>query len=933
MPLKKLACILLLCCPLILQADDGVEQFEKNIRPLLVQQCVNCHGPQKQKGGLRLDDSALLQKGGESGPVIVPGSPEKSLLFQAISYSDDALKMPPRGKLPAEQIEQVKRWIASGAKLPAGGKTEVTPASATFVLNERLKHWCYQPLQQPPLPQASRAQNPIDAFVQHTWKQKGLTPAKAISKSAWLRRVTFDLVGLPPTPEELQDFEQDTSADAHSKVVDRLLARPQYGERWGRHWLDLVRYADTLGHEFDFDLPNAWRYRNYVIRALNDDVPYDQFVKEHLAGDVLPTPRKNSKEGWNESIQATGFLWLGEGKQAPVDVRQEQADRIDNQIDVIGKTFLGQTLACARCHDHKFDAIATRDYYALYGVLKSSRYQQAIIDDNKDAELVQMSLQQLLMVHQTNPIQKETSPSPLLKNASIQGPAWQFVPHPTTLATIHPKSKQPMLRSIPGGSYDSGLLSDKLEGALRTATFTIDKPYLHVAVAGHGGRVRLVVDGFPVIRDPIYGSLRRIVNNLEPEWLTFKVESWIGREAYLEFLDGGPADLSMTLDHAPGSEAWLQVRQAYVSEEAAPGTLKKEAIVGEATEPKWQAYLQQKKLQEAKIKSARYALATAEGNGRDETVFIRGQHRLPGEVASRGLSTVYCGVQPLQVKETSGRLALAERLTDPKLNPLLVRVIVNRLWKHHFGEGLVRSVDDFGRMGETPSHPELLDHLCQWFIREGWSLKKLHRLIVLSEVYRLDVMVNDASQDPQRCWLTHLPIRRLEAEAWRDAMLAVAGELKPRSRNEGVMPYLTTTMQGRGKPSTSGPVDGEGYRSIYLSVRRNFLPPWATAFDFPTPFTTIGKRSLSNTPAQGLTVMNDPLVLHLADKWARRVMRHKPTTTERVQWMYAQAFCRPPSTDELETIKQYVIDHGESLGTWTDLAHAIFSSKEFVLIP
>lgn len=932
--------VCIMACSGIAAAEDAnLDLFEKAIRPLFAQQCVSCHGPQKQKGGLRLDEPQFITRGGDSGKIIIAGSPEKSLLFQAVSYNDDALKMPPRGKLPAEQMESLRRWIAGGAALPSSNHT-TKASTASFPLAERVKHWCYQPLQQAALPDMSNpTSNPIDAFVQHAWKRQGLKPAQEVNKAAWLRRVTFDLIGLPPTAEELLAFEQDTTAEAYAKVVDRLLSRPQYGERWARHWLDLMRYADTLGHEFDFDLPNAWRYRNYLIRALNEDVPYQQFVREHLAGDLIPKPRINAREHWNESIQATGFLWLGEGKQAPVDVRQEQADRIDNQIDVIGKAFLGQTIACARCHDHKFDAIATRDYYALYGVLKSSRYQQAIIDDVADLEPTYTALSKLVSSQQTSATQplspKEMAPLQLLTNASSQGPAWQFSINPAEICSVHPKTKKPMLRTIPAGSWDSGMLSYKLEGALRSTTFTIDQPYLHVGVAGHGGRVRLVVDGFSVIRDPIYGSLRRIVNNLEPAWLTFNVTAWRGREAYLEFLDGGPADLSMSLDHAPGHEAWLQVQQAHLSKDAKPQTKLSSPKTGDVNDPKWKTFLEQKQSLEARLQPARYALATAEGSGSDEQVFIRGNHRLPGERVPRGLSTIFCGTAPLPVETGSGRLALAERLTNPELNPLLVRVIVNRLWKHHFGEGLVRTVDDFGHMGEAPTHPELLDFLCNQFITDGWSLKKLHRLMVLSSTYRLGNSIDDPAKDAQRRWLTHLPLRRLEAEAWRDSMLAIAGKLRTEGADAGVMPHLTSSMQGRGKPGVSGPLDGNGYRSIYLSVRRNFLPSWATAFDFPTPFTAIGKRSVSNTPAQGLTLMNDPLVLHLAEVWAENLLKQNLDTNQRLHRMYMQAFCRQPVSDELQTMQRYLAEHpaGNEKKAWTDIAHALFSSKEFILIP
>lgn len=936
--------------------DESVTYFEKHIRPLLSQQCHSCHGSQKQKGGLRLDEPEWIKKGGDTGKVIVAGMPEKSLLYQAVSYQHDDLKMPPRGKLSSEQIEHIRIWIEKGAALPVGSnsKTAITP----FNMSERAKHWCYQPLQQVSIPlvkDKSHVRTPIDAFIQHRWQELALKPAPEVTKIAWLRRVTFDLTGLPPTMEEINALEKDDSAQAYEKVVDRLLARPEYGERWARHWLDLMRYADTLGHEFDFDLPNAWRYRNYVIRALNDDVPYRQFVMEHLAGDLLSQPRMNNKEKWNESIQATGFLWLGEAKQAPVDVKQEQADRIDNQIDVIGKAFMGQTIACARCHDHKFDAIATRDYYALYGVLKSSRYQQAIIDDLDRLQQVlkllrelQSQTQQMLLAPEApaipqvklNPDYREHD----LKNAQTQGIAWQLSGTAGSAVFHDPKTKAWRTRYIPAHVWDSGSLSEVLEGALRTSTFTIDQRYLHLEAVGRGGRIRIVIDGFPVIRDPIYGSLRKVVNDPQAKWYSFDLNMWQGRQAYVEFLDGGPADLSLMDDHAPGREAWLQIRRLITSNAAqAPMALISPDVEQQLLKPfnpddafwKW-ALAELHKL-EQQIPAARYALATADGTGDDEHIFIRGNHRSPGETATRGLSPLFCGLKPIQIRTGSGRLELADRLTDPACNPLIARVIVNRVWKHHFGEGLVRSVDDMGHMGETPSHPELLDYLATWFIQEGWSLKKLHRLMVLSHTYRLASSNGDEATnrlDPQLRWLSHMPMRRLEAEAIRDAMLAISGRLQHEQVEAGVMPYLTAIMQGRGRPSISGPLDGNKYRSIYQSVRRNFLPTLMTCFDFPTPFTAIGKRSLSNTPSQGLTMMNDPLVKELARHWATEMIKQYEEKTTRLQAMYISAFARVPGDEEKELAFQFLAEQqGNENSAWTELAHALFCSKEFLFIP
>ncbi|MBL9124345.1 MAG: DUF1549 domain-containing protein, partial [Planctomycetaceae bacterium] len=365
----------------------AVEDFEKQVRPLLIQHCQRCHGDAAEpKGGLRLLSRADALAGGDTGPALVPGDPDASLLVQAVRYSPDGYQMPPQGKLDESQIAAITRWVAAGAPWPESG---AAPAGAlavkpVFDLKARAaEHWAWQPIADVAVPEVRDAHWPRDAldrFVLARLEAAGLTPAPEAERAVLLRRLSYDLIGLPPTPAEIEAFVTDSSPDAYERVVERLLASPHYGERWGRHWLDLVRYAESHGHEFDYDLENAWQYRDYVTRALNADVPYDQFLIEHVAGDLLDSPRRHPSEGFNESIIGTGFFHFGEATHSPVDIRGDEADRLDNQLDVLCKAFLGLTVTCARCHDHKFDAISTKDYYALVGFLRSSRYQQAFLD-------------------------------------------------------------------------------------------------------------------------------------------------------------------------------------------------------------------------------------------------------------------------------------------------------------------------------------------------------------------------------------------------------------------------------------------------------------------------------------------------------------------------------------------------------------------------
>ena len=371
--------------PSALADDDpaAVEFFEAKVRPLLVNRCQTCHGGGKSKGGLRLESRDQAMAGGLTGPAIVPGKPEQSLLVEAINYGD-VLQMPPKSKLPPEEIATLTRWVQQGAPWPLGRTSSSNNQVKPFDLQERARHWSLQPVKDyapPEVQDRAWPINPVDRFLLAKLEAKGLKPAGEADKAGpWIRRLTFDLIGLPPGPDEVEGFVNDSSPDAYEKLVERLLASPHYGERWGRHWLDLVRFAETSGHEFDYDIPMAYRYRDYVIRAFNADVPYNKFVVEHVAGDLLPDPRRDPVTGTNESVLGTGFFRFHEGVHSPVDLREDGAAKVDNQIDVLGKTFLGLTLACARCHDHKFDAITTRDYYALNGMFASSRHTLAFLD-------------------------------------------------------------------------------------------------------------------------------------------------------------------------------------------------------------------------------------------------------------------------------------------------------------------------------------------------------------------------------------------------------------------------------------------------------------------------------------------------------------------------------------------------------------------------
>ncbi|MBX9580688.1 MAG: DUF1549 domain-containing protein, partial [Gemmataceae bacterium] len=539
------------------------EFFEKKVRPVLVRHCQGCHGADKQKGGLRLLSRADAVKGGDTGPALAPGDPDKSRLVQMVRYDGD-IKMPPKGKLPAEDVAALTAWVKGGAPWP-DTTTPVGPggSAAVDVLARAKTHWSFQPVKRAAAPEIrnpkSEIRNEIDRFLLAKLEPAGLAFAPPADKRTLLRRVTFDLTGLPPTPEEIDAFLADDAADAYEKAVERLLASPHYGERWGRHWLDLVRYAETHGHEFDFDIPGAWRYRDYVVRAFNADLPYNQFLTEHLAGDLLPTPRRNPTDGVNESVTATGFWFLHEALHSPVDVRKDQADRIDNQVDVFGKAVLGLTVACARCHDHKFDAVAARDYYSLFSVLSSSRYSRTDVSDPAPTVKLLDELKAIRAELPQHPSGGRQAPEPIETqpaDAGRSGGDWRAKAIP--FERFGPGWRQRWdavglaFRPEAGdGPPHSSRESVRLQGAVRSPTFTIDEPFLAVRVAGREAKARVVLHGLQLIQDPIYGGLARPVNHGDDlRWLVFDLRMWPGQTAYLELLDDGPGYVAVT-------EAWF----------------------------------------------------------------------------------------------------------------------------------------------------------------------------------------------------------------------------------------------------------------------------------------------------------------------------------------------------------------------------------------
>ncbi len=947
-------------------AGEPEEFFEQKIRPLLVEHCARCHGDDKArkgkepKGGLRTDGRAALLKGGDNGPALVPGDPAKSKLLEAVRYANKDMQMPPDGKLPEAAIKDLEQWVKAGAVWP--NDTAATETKSGFDLAKRkAEHWAWKPVSSPPVPLADMppSATAVDRFLLAKLKEKNLKFAPAASKPVWLRRVTFALIGLPPTPKELSDFEQDATPEAFAKVVDRLLASPHFGERWGRHWLDLVRYAESRGHEFEPDIANAFQFRDYVIRAINADVPYDQLVREHLAGDVLPKPRLG-KDGANESILGSGFWHLGEEVHSPVDIRQDQADRFDNRIDVATKAFLGLTVACARCHDHKFDAIPTKDYYALYGIVEGSGYRQVRFDGweaNRKvaaelAKLRESTARELAAPIDVSRILANVSPlawrgkAEIVADYSASDTPWlpddvTFGTGPRRAGSLTLRAGKPRVEPYTAAAFDPFWAGLKTSGesaadygplgrtnrvgfSIRTPNFVLTKKNLYYLVRG-GGTAYAAVNGHTVLAGPLHGGLLHGFPSAdEYRWVGHSVAGYVGQRLHVELGADPRTDFAVAMvvqsDEPPG------LPQVEFKIAKSPDAEASKAIAAKVADA-------EKALAKDVKWESRIALAQWEGTPVDEAVFVRGNPRTPGTIVAHRSLEAIAGGEGLKHSTGSGRLELADQWTDAKQNPFIGRIAVNRVWHHLFGRGLVPTPDNFGLLGEAPTHPELLDHLATEFVKDGWSTKRLIRKLVLTDAYRMasDGDAEADKADPTNALVHEFRLKRLEGEAIRDAMLAVSSRLDPKLEGKSVPIFLTPFLDGRGRPGT-GQLDGNGRRSIYLAVRRNFLSPFLLAFDTPAPFSTVGRRQVSNVPAQSLILLNDPFVAGQADVWAKAILAKPGTTAERIDGMYRNAFARSPTTAERAACAEFVKGQEKDAKAWADLGHMLFNVKEFIYV-
>jgi mono/diheme cytochrome c family protein len=856
----RLSIIFLLIASSVLA--DPREQFETKVRPILANNCFACHR-QTAMGGLRLDSRESIMKGGASGPALIPGKPGESLLIAVTEQTHDRLKMPPGGKLKPEEIAALKEWIGSGAYWPAEQPAIATKSSEYVITPEQRAFWSFQPVKRPAPPKT--AANPIDAFVLARLDSEGLKPAPRAGKRTLIRRATIDLTGLPPSPEEVESFLKDDSPDAFAKVVDRLLASPKYGERWARHWLDVARYADDsfLSTE-DKPYPNSWRYRNWVIKALNSDMPYDKFVRAQIAGDQIGEPA------------GTGFYALSPEMQ-------------DDRVDATTRGFLALTVACAQCHDHKFDPIPTKDFYSLQSVFSNTELEEFPLAD----EPVVKAWKE----HKTALDKAEVAEKKFYETQTEQ------------VGEMLAARTDQYLLAVRGLEQGTGLDTETLE---RWKTFLSSprkdysflKPWFEAqdekSVRAEAGRLKDLI--------------LQIVD--EKKTVDKKNEITLGLNPERQDLAGATL---VSLDR----DKYVFWRDLFAKSTQDSGGVRKtpdgvfyygKGKIDRFLQGVWKEHAE---LLRKQVKSAKAALPEkypflqiiADKKKIEEGhVFIRGDRNNKGDVVPRRFLAILSHGDRKPFPTGSGRLELADAIAS-KDNPLTARVFVNRVWMQHFGRGIVATPSNFGQLGERPTHPELLDYLASEFMDSGWSIKQLHRKIMLSDTYARSAqeMEPNKTKDPANTLLWRANRRRLDVESLRDSMLYVTGLMDATPAEEKALP-LTKTAK----------------RTVYGFVGRRKLDGMLALFDFPSPVSTSESRMRTNVPPQRLFLMNSPFVEEQAKALASRLHGDDGT---RIRDAYRLLYGRDPSEQESQLGIEFLRE-----GDWTQYARVLLTSNEFLFV-
>ena len=810
-------------------SPEGEAFFEKSIRPVLVERCYECHSADaaakgKLQAGLSLDTKQGLLTGGESGPAIVPGAPEKSLLIGALKF--ESYEMPPTGKLPAAVIADFVKWVEMGAPDPRNAVATPTPRRAAFAISEEdRRHWAFQPLRDVApvtVRETDWVRDELDRYVLAGLEQRGLQPNAEADKYALLRRTTFALTGLPPTPEEITDFVADDRLDAFDRVVDRFLASPEFGVQWGRRWLDGVRYADSVD--------KSGEYRRWVVRSFNEDLPYDEFVKLQIAGDLIPAgndvaPERVHADGASlDGITATGMMSLAVWEQVGRDLAV--AEIVDSQIDLVGRQLLGLTLACARCHDHKFDPISTQDYYSLAGILFSSHIAtgKLIADARLGNDLVEVPL-----------LNKKQA----ARNAELD-------------------------KLIARTEEKMAAVAKKIPQAARLAELNLKIDDLNAQVA------RTTIAS---TKKSLTDQANKLVEERKKLLADQLTKGW----------DKNPTDLQQ-----------ITAMRARIAE-----------------------------LQKSKI-TVPVAVSIAEGgvpgSNRekigDAPVYLRGEYQRPGPIAPRRFPVILAGEKqtPLGARTSqSGRLELAEWVASAD-NPLTARVMVNRIWQQMIGRGLVRSPDNFGRLGERPTHPELLDQLAIRFIRSGWSVKSLVRDIALSATFRQATFASPEATraDPENLAISHMNRRRLTYEELRDSLLQLSDR-------------LTENVNAVQRPTT----DDTCRRTMFEPLDRRKTDVISGIFDGPDSKAIVPVRAETTTAPQALFLMNNTLTVDTAKRLAERLTHDSRMTNDshRLERLWLLGFGRPIASEEAEIAQSFISEH-----SWERFIQALLGTNEFAYL-
>ncbi|MDB5313924.1 MAG: Planctomycete cytochrome [Gemmataceae bacterium] len=876
-------------------ADDpkAVEFFETKIRPVLVEQCYKCHSDdaakdKKLRGGLKLDSKANWQKGGDTGPAVVPGKPAEGTLIASLKYQGET-QMPPKGKLPAAVVADFEKWVKDGAVDPRG---DVAATKTTAIdIEKGRQFWSLQLPHRPKVPEVRDSKfeirTEIDSFVHAKWDEKGLKPVHLADKRTLVRRAYFDLLGLPPTPDEVEAFVTDTSPDAYPKLIDQLLASPHYGERWARYWLDVARYAEDQAHTFAVKpKTNAYVYRDWVIRAFNADMPYDTFVRLQLAGDLLP------EAGREPFTQLAGLGFLGLGAEYYKNTAREQAiaEELDDRVDVVSRAFLGLTVSCARCHDHKFDPIPTRDYYSLAGLFYGTNLTDAPLA--KPDELKKYNDAQAKVKDQ------ETAVNALLGQAG-QDAAKSAVALTAKYLLAARKVRE---------TKTAAAAVAKADGLDR---YFLDRWVKFLDPGAAGKAPAMFKDWFALKPDAKPADVKAVAEAVQQKLAAVEIPETVGTTPKGKKPTGAkPADpLTKVMFLDPTAPLFV-----------APADVEKQFLT-DADKPKLAEMRAELEKRKKESPPAPLQAPVLSGAGQGMKVYIRGNPAAKGEDAPKGFLQVLAKATPADPKPKDyTRLDLANAIATPD-NPLTARVIVNRVWQAHFGRGLVNTPSNFGALGDRPSHPELLDYLAVEFVKRGWSIKWLHRQIMRSAAYQLasEPDAGNGKIDAANVYLWRSTRRRLDVEAWRDSLLAVSGN-------------LDATMGG---PTYDLKDAGAKRRTVYAKISRHELDGLLRLFDFPDANVTADKRSNTTVPQQQLFALNSEFMVTQAKAFAARVAKAGPTDEERVTAAYRLAFNRPPETREVSIALAFLkapTKPADKLTRWEQYAQALLAANEFMYV-